>query len=108
MSLTPSSPPPQAADQRLRRPDWVAHVLDDGRAVLLHLPSAKRRVLSPEATAIWQAVVASGSAGATPAEVTAEVQAAYPGTDPDVIAHDVAAFLDELLATDLVEVVQWT
>ena len=99
----PAEPPPEGA--RLRRPEWVAHVLDDGRAVLLHLPSAKRRVLSPEATAIWQAVVASGSEGATSDEVSAVVGAAYPEADPDVIAHDVGVFLGELLATDLVEVV---
>ena len=96
------------APRRFRRPDWVAHVLDEAaeppRAVLLHLPSGRRIGLSDTATRVWQEIVASGADGVHVGVITANVAPEY-GVDPAVITHDVVALLDEMVAGEWVEVV---
>ena len=94
-----------ARHDRVRRPDRVAHVLDGERAVLLHLPTGRRVVLSPEATAVWQLVIASGLAGVSSDAVTATLAPRY-ATDADVIAADVHALIQQLAEQDLVELVE--
>jgi hypothetical protein len=93
---------------RVRRPEWVAHVLDEAaeppRAVLLHLPSGKRTGLSDTATRVWQEVVASGDAGIEVDTIAATLAAEY-GADPQVVTHDVTALLTEMAAGEWVEVV---
>jgi hypothetical protein len=90
-----------------RRARNVADVVDDvsgGRVVLLHLPSGRRRVLSDTATAVWQAVVAAGPAGARVADLAPPLAAQF-GADPEVVERDVAQLMGELLAADVVELV---
>ena len=93
---------------RVRRPEWVAHVLDEAaeppRAVLLHLPSGKRTGLSDTATRVWQEVVASGDEGIDVDAIAATLAAEY-GADPQVVTRDVAALLAEMAAGEWVEVV---
>lgn len=93
---------------RVRRPDWVAHVLDEDaeppRAVLLHLPSGRRIGLSPTATRVWQAVVEAGAEGLDLAGMAARLAPEY-GADPAVIARDTTALLEEMIEGEWVEVV---
>lgn len=95
--------PPARAEPSLRRPEWVAHVLDDDdRAVLLHLPTARRLALSPEATAVWALILDSGTGGTTSARIAAALAPRY-AAEPSVIADDVRRLLQALLDADLLE-----
>ena len=93
---------------RVRRPEWVAHVLDKEadppRAVLLHLPSGRRIGLSHTATRVWQEVVASGADGIDAGGLT-EILAPEYGADPKTVAHDVAALLKDMIDGEWAEVV---
>ncbi len=93
---------------RFRRPEWVAHVIDETaeppRAVLLHLPSGKRTGLSETATRIWQEIVASGTEGVSVSAIAAIVAPEY-SADPAIIAHDVVALLNDMVAGEWVEIV---
>lgn len=93
---------------RVRRPEWVAHVLDEAadppRAVLLHLPSGKRTGLSDTATRVWQEVVASGDDGVDVDTIAATLAAEY-GADSTVVTYDVATLLTEMAAGEWVELV---
>ena len=87
-----------------RAPD-VADVVDSaagGGAVLLHLASGRRTVLSETATAVWQAVVAAGRDGVSAGELAPPL-AAHFGADPAVVHADVARLLAELLSAELLE-----
>lgn len=94
---------------RVRRPEWVAHVLDEEaeppRAVLLHLPSGRRTGLSDTATRIWREVVASGAEGVHVGAITANVAPEY-GVDPTIITDDVVTLLGDMVAGGWVELVQ--
>ena len=96
------------AQARFRRPEWVAHVIDETaeppRAVLLHLPSGKRTGLSETATRIWQEIVASGTGGVQVGAIAAIVAPEY-GADPTIITRDVVALLDDMVAGEWVEIV---
>jgi hypothetical protein len=96
------------AQRHFRRPEWVAHVMDEEadppRAVLLHLPSGRRTGLSDTATRIWQEVVASGTDGVPVGGITAIVAPEY-GVSPATITHDVVALLDDMVAGGWVEIV---
>jgi hypothetical protein len=96
------------AQPRFRRPEWVAHVLDEEadppRAVLLHLPSGRRTGLSETATRVWQEIVAAGRGGIPVGGIAAIVAPEY-GTDPTIITHDIIALLDEMVAGEWVEIV---
>ena len=86
-------------DRPVRRPDWVAHVLDEStgkpHAILLHLPRGERVALSPTATRVWQLIVASGPTGARLTEIVPLLASEY-GADPTIIEHDVAALVAQL------------
>ena len=106
MSQMPLEPQPSQEDDRpVRRPEWVAHVLDGEHAVLLHLPSARRVALSPEATAVWELVVAAGRGGAGADDLVVALAPRYDA-DPEVIGGDVRALLDELVGGGWVEPVE--
>lgn len=96
------------AQPRFRRPDWVAHVIDEAaeppRAVLLHLPSGRRTGLSDTATRIWQVVVSAGAEGVHVGGITAIVAPEY-GVNPTIITHDVVALLDDMVTGEWVEIV---
>lgn len=96
------------ATGRVRRPEWVAHVLDDSvdppRAVLLHLPSGRRIGLSDTATRVWKEIVASGAAGVHLGVMTAVLAPEY-GVDPTIITEDVAALLSDMVDGEWVEIV---
>jgi hypothetical protein len=79
-------------------PTDVAAADDDGRWVLLHLPSGQRLVLSDTASRIWAGLVA----GTDSAELTVDLAAEY-ATDPDVVGRDVGGLVDQLLAAGLLE-----
>lgn len=93
---------------RVRRPEWVAHVLDDAvtppRAVLLHLPSGRRTGLSDTATRVWRAIVDSGADGVT-AKRVADLLAPEYGVLPGAILGDIADLYGDLLEGEWVEVV---
>ena len=103
MSQQPQSSQP--VDRAVRRPEWVAHVLDGEHAVLLHLPSAKRVALSPEATAIWSQIVAAGPAGTRTGDIVAALAPRYD-VEPTIIESDVRQLLDDLLNGEWVEEVE--
>jgi hypothetical protein len=90
----------------VRRPEWVAHVLDESsgepHAVLLHLPRGERTALSPTATRVWQLVVAAGAAGVRTGDLVPILAAEYEA-DPMIISQDVAALVAQLLAGAWVE-----
>lgn len=96
------------ATSRVRRPEWVAHVLDEAaeppRAVLLHLPSGRRIGLSDTATRVWQEVVASGVEGVHLGAITAVLAPEY-GVDPTIVTHDVATLLVDMVEGEWVEIV---
>ena len=96
------------ATGRVRRPEWVAHVLDEAaeppRAVLLHLPSGRRIGLSDTATRVWQEVVAAGADGISLGDIAAILAPEY-GVDPAAIAHDVTALLSDMIDGEWIEVV---
>lgn len=87
---------------RWRRPAHVAWVVDDGTAVLLHLPSGRRMALSDTGTAVWQALVEAGDDGVAVADLTPALAERYHA-NPDQVAADVAHLLTELAAQDLAE-----
>ncbi len=94
------------AGRPVRRPAWVAHVLDEStgepHAVLLHLPRGERVALSPTATRVWQLIVAAGPAGVRLADVVAVLASEY-GTDPKIIERDVDALTSQLTSGEWVE-----
>jgi hypothetical protein len=96
------------ATSRFRRPEWVAHVLDDSadppRAVLLHLPSGRRTGLSDTATRVWQEIVASGAEGVHLGVLVAVLAPEY-GVDPTSITEDVAALLADMARGEWIELV---
>jgi hypothetical protein len=93
---------------QVRRPEWVAHVLDDEaeppRAVLLHLPSGRRTALSDTGTRVWQVIVASEATGTTAVVIGEQLAPEYQA-DPSVITHDVAGLVAEMVAGEWLEVV---
>lgn len=93
---------------RVRRPEWIAHVLDEApdppRAVLLHLPSGHRIGLSDTATRVWQEVVAAGTDGVHLGAIAAVLAPEY-GVDPTIITHDVTALLADMVEGEWVEIV---
>ena len=100
--------PDLPAEQRVRRPEWVAHVLDDEadppRAVLLHLPSGRRTALSDTGTRVWQLIVAAGADGTDGVNLGVTLGPEY-GLAPTIITHDVAGLLAEMVAGGWLEVV---
>ena len=90
----------------VRRPEWVAHVLDEStgepHAVLLHLPRGERTALSPTATRVWQLIVAAGAKGVQTADLCPALAAEY-GADPEIVSQDVAGLMTQLLAGEWVE-----
>lgn len=92
----------------LRRPEWVAHVLDDAsdppRAVLLHLPSGRRTALSDSGTRVWQVIVAAGAEGTNGVNIGATLGPEY-ALDPTIITRDIAGLLTEMLEGEWLEVV---
>jgi hypothetical protein len=100
--------PAAYADRRVRRPEWVAHVLDEAsdppRAVLLHLPSGRRTALSDTGTRVWQVIVASGAEGTNGVNIGVTLGPEY-GVDPTIITHDVAGLLAEMVEGEWLEVV---
>ena len=95
-------------DQRVRRPEWVAHVLDEAsdppRAVLLHLPSGRRTALSDTGTRVWQVIVAAGTEGVDGVNIGATLGPEY-GVDPTIVTHDVEGLLAEMVEGEWLEVV---
>lgn len=95
----------------VRRPEWVAHVVDESsgepHAVLLHLPRGERTALSPTATRIWQLIVAAGPQGVQTGDLVPLLATEY-GADPMIIRRDVIALAGQLLAGDWVEAVPAT
>lgn len=73
-------------------------MLDGDRAVLLHLPSARRVVLTPTATRTWQLLLEHGRLSAVLPALQEEFAA-----DPAVIEADVRRLVAELLEQDLLE-----
>jgi len=98
----------QAALWRVRRPEWVAHVLDQAsdpaQAVLLHLPSGRRTALSDTGTRVWQEIVASGSDGTDGVTIGATLGPEY-GVDPTIVTRDVTVLVAEMVAGQWLEVV---
>lgn len=94
------------SDPPLRRPAWVAHVLDDSsgepHAILLHLPRGERTALSPTATRFWQLIVAAGTPGARITELAPALAAEYDA-DPTVVERDLRALQVQLLDGEWVE-----
>jgi hypothetical protein len=93
---------------RVRRPEWVAHVLDehageDPHAVLLHLPRGERVALSPTATRIWELIVAAGPSGAHVGDIVPILAAEY-GVDPTIVDHDAADLVNQMVAGEWLEV----
>ena len=81
-----------------RRPSYVAHVLDGDRAVLLHLPSARRVVLTPTATRTWQLLLELGDLDDVVDTLTLEYAARRKAID-----HDVRVLIADLVEQDLLE-----
>ncbi len=80
-----------------RRPRHVGAAHDEDQLVLLDLRDGTRHVLSPTASAIWEALMSRGS---LPAAV-AELEEAFP--DAPGLAQDTATFVASLEAQGLVE-----
>jgi hypothetical protein len=85
----------------VRRPEWVAHVLDDSaeppRAVLLHLPSGRRTALSDTGTRIWREIVASGAVGIDLDTIAEQIAPEY-AVDPTIVLRDADQLLREMVA----------
>jgi hypothetical protein len=79
-------------------PPDVAAADDDGRWVLLSLPSGQRLVLSDTASRIWAGLVA----GTDSTELTEALADEY-ATDPDVVDRDVRGLVEQLVAAGLLE-----
>ncbi len=94
------------ASGRVRRPDWVAHVLDEAadppRAVLLHLPSGRRIGLSDTATRVWREIVDAGEGGVDAGEVAERIAPEY-GVKTDAIVPDIVELYGQLLEGEWVE-----
>ena len=99
---------------RVRRPDWVAHVLDEGvpgqgapkegiHAVLLHLPRGERVALSATATRIWQLIVLAGASGVRMGDIVPILAAEY-AVDPTIVDHDVTELVSQMIAGEWLEV----
>lgn len=106
---------------RVRRPEWVAHVLDEGvpsesapegpadaaepgqpHAVLLHLPRGERVALSATATRIWQLIVAAGPSGVRMGDMVPILAAEY-GVDPTIVDHDATELVNQMVAGEWLE-----
>jgi hypothetical protein len=71
----------------------------DGRALLIDATSSELITLNPVGSVVWDAM----SKGAhTVDEMVTAVAAAFDDAPADLLADDVAGFLDELLAARLV------
>ena len=96
------------ASARVRRPEWVAHVLDDAaeppRAVLLHLPSGRRIGLSDTATRVWREIVDAGEAGIDATEVADRIAPEY-GVATEAIVADIVELYGQLLEGEWAEAV---
>ena len=96
------------AHWRVRRPEWVAHVLDEAaeppRAVLLHLPSGRRTALSDTGTRVWQVIVASGTEGVDGVNIGRILGPEY-GVDPTIITRDISGLVAEMVEGEWLEVV---
>jgi len=99
---------PQAAFWRVRRPEWVAHVLDEAsdppQAVLLHLPSGRRTALSDTGTRVWREIVAAGAEGTDGVKIGATLGPEY-GADPTIVTRDVAGLVAQMVEGEWLEVV---
>ncbi len=84
-----------------RRPSYVAHVLDGDQQVLLHLPSARRVVLTPTATRTWQLLLEHGDL-----EQVLDVLVVEYDADVEVIEADVRQLVEQLVEQDLLEEVE--
>ena len=97
-----------AAHRRVRRPEWVAHVLDTAseppRAVLLHLPSGRRTALSDTGTRVWQVIVASGAEGVDGVNI-GEILGPEYGVDPTIVIRDIGGLIAEMVEGEWLEVV---
>jgi hypothetical protein len=94
------------ASATVRRPDWVAHVLDEAaeppRAVLLHLPSGRRIGLSDTATRVWREIVDAGEDGVDADEVAERIAPEY-GVETGVIVPDIVELYGQLIEGEWVE-----
>lgn len=92
--------------ERFRRPQWVAHVLDEAsgepHAILLHLPRGERIALSETGTRVWQLIVAADEPG-TCVEAMAPVLAAEYNAQLEVVEADVLTLIEQLMAGDWIE-----
>lgn len=97
---------PEISGVRVRRPEWVAHVLDDTsgqpQAILLHLPRGERIALSATGTSVWRLIVETGQLGASAAEIAPTLAIEYDAA-PSVVEADVVNLINQLLAGEWVE-----
>ena len=80
-----------------RRPDHIAACPDREQIVLLDLRDGERHVLSPTASAIWQALTTTGSLSAA----VTELERAFPGAPG--LADDTERFVAALESQGLLE-----
>lgn len=102
---------PEVSGVRVRRPVWVAHVVDDAsgqpRAILLHLPRGERIALSATGTSVWGLIVETGQHGASAVEIAPTLAAEYDAAI-SLVEADVVSLIDQLLAGEWVERVDAT
>jgi hypothetical protein len=91
--------PRRLPDVTFRRADGVLSETADGRAMLAASSGAEVIVLNETGTLVWDLLADHGD----PNELVRLVHEAYPEVAGDAIERDVHAFLDELVAADLVE-----
>ena len=82
-----------------RRVDGVLSETADGRAMLAALSGSEVVVLNDTGTMVWDLLAEHGE----PDQLVRLVHEAYPDVAVDSIARDVHAFLEELVAAELVE-----
>jgi hypothetical protein len=82
-----------------RRVDGVLSETADGRAMLAALSGSEVIVLNDTGTMVWELLADHED----PDQLVRLVHEAYPEMAVDAIARDVQAFLDELVAAELVE-----
>jgi hypothetical protein len=85
-----------------RRPAHVAYAVAGGEALVLDMESGEHLGLSTHATRIWELVLEHGAAEAVVAALAAE----FPDAGRDVLAADVTALLDRLVAAGLLDRVE--
>jgi hypothetical protein len=89
---------PAAAD-RFRRPDDIGFCEDEGHLVLLDLRTGLQHVLSESASQIWLLVTRTGSVE----QAITQLEATHP--EATEVPGDVAMFVDQLVASRLLELV---